>query len=80
MLTIPAHMSALISIASIRHFPRDRHVGNWWLLDARGSAACARSGRGEIAGADFVKVSPPIDPSGGTAWVGLSTIICSKNR
>jgi len=25
-----------------------------------------------LVGADLVEVSPPFDPSGGTAWVGVS--------
>ena len=28
----------------------------------------------DIVGADLVEVSPPFDPSGGTAWLGVSLI------
>jgi guanidinopropionase len=33
----------------------------------------ARGLRGlNVVGADLVEVSPPFDPSGGTAWLGIS--------
>jgi guanidinopropionase len=45
---------------------------------------CVRELRGlDIIGADLVEVSPPLDPSGGTTWLGASVLfelICAMER